>query len=141
MKKIRKKELLILMKDLNVSLNILFSTHILSDADEVSDELLLLNEGKLIESGSILELRSKYQTTVIELQFQNDLQSYQEKVDTLPSILNTTVNRNTLHVTVTDSIQARKEILSEASANNWNLTGFSINRASLEDMFMRVIQS
>lgn len=138
---IGRREVLTLMEELKESMTILFSTHILSDADEVSDELLLLNEGKLIESGSILELRSKYQTTVIELQFQNDLQSYQEKVDALPSILNTTVNRNTLHVTVTDSIQARKEILSEASANNWNLTGFSINRASLEDMFMRVIQS
>jgi len=88
-----------------------------------------------------LELRNKYQTTVIELQFQNDLQNYQEKVDTLPSIINSTINRNTLHVTVTDSIQARKEILSAASTNNWNLTGFSINQASLEDMFMKVIQS
>src|SRR5699024_7380128 len=116
---IGRREVLTLMEELKESMTILFSTHILSDADEVSNELHLLNEDKLIESESILKLRRKYQTTVIELQFQNDLQSYQEKVDTLPSILNTTVNRNTLHVTVTDSIQARKEILSEASANNW----------------------
>jgi len=138
---IGRREVLTLMEELKENMTILFSTHILSDADEVSDELLLLNEGKLIESGSILELRNKYQTTVIELQFQNDLQNYQEKVDTLPSIINSTINRNTLHVTVTDSIQARKEILSAASTNNWNLTGFSINQASLEDMFMKVIQS
>src|SRR5690625_4428438 len=93
-----RREVLTLMEDLKEQMTILFSTHILSDADEISDELLLLNEGELIEAGTISELRQKYQTTIIELQFQDNLKKYQEKVNVLASVVNSTIKRNTLYV-------------------------------------------
>jgi len=136
-----RREVLTLMEELKEQMTILFSTHILSDADEISDELILLNEGELIEAGTISELRQKYQTTIIELQFQDNLKGYQEKVNALASVVNSTIKRNTLYVSVTNSAQARSEILNAASTSNWNLTSFSINQASLEDMFMKVVKT
>src|SRR5690625_7946049 len=47
-----RREVLTLMEELKEQMTILFSTHILSDADEISDELILLNEGELIEAGT-----------------------------------------------------------------------------------------
>src|SRR5699024_6267682 len=110
-----RREVLTLMEDLKEQMTILFSTHILSDADEISDELLLLNEGELIEAGTISELRQKYQTTIIELQFQDNLKKYQEKLNVLASVVNSTIKRNTLYVSVTNSAQARRDILHAAS--------------------------
>lgn len=136
---IGRREVLTLMEELKKHMTILFSTHILTDADEISDELLLLNKGEIIEAGTIKTLRQKYQTTMIELQFQGDIKGYQEKVNALPSVINSTIKRDILHVNVTDSFQARKEILAVTSQNNWDLTNFSINQASLEDMFMKVV--
>lgn len=136
---IGRREVLTLMEELKKHMTILFSTHILTDADEISDELLLLNKGEIIEAGTIKTLRQKYQTTMIELQFQGDIKGYQEKVNALPSVINSTIKRDILHVNVTDSFQARKEILAAISQNNWDLTNFSINQASLEDMFMKVV--
>lgn len=136
---IGRREVLTLMQELKKEMTILFSTHILGDADEVSDELLLLNKGEIVESGSMVDLRKKYQTEKIELEFQNESVAYQSKVDELPSIVNSYVERNILHVTATDIEKARQEILTAASAGNWPLTSFTLNRASLEDMFMKVV--
>src|SRR5699024_8258816 len=70
---IGRREVLHLMEQLKEEMTIIFSTHILSDADEISDELLLLHNGKLIESGRLEDLRETYKTETIELSFDGDL--------------------------------------------------------------------
>ncbi|WP_026908247.1 ABC transporter ATP-binding protein [Paucisalibacillus globulus] len=136
---IGRREILVLMEKLKQEMTILFSTHILNDAEEVSDELLLLNHGKLIESGSLIDLRKKYQTTVIELQVEDEIQLYQEKVVAIDGVSNAKVERDTLLITATDMKKAREGILTLATKEKWQITTFSINKASLEDMFMRVV--
>ncbi|GAB3042525.1 ABC transporter ATP-binding protein [Virgibacillus ainsalahensis] len=138
---IGRREILTLMKELKREMTILFSTHILSDADEISDELLLLHQGEILESGSMEELRNKYQTSKIELEFQEGIIGYQEKVHALPSVKSSYIEKNALHINAKDITKARQEILTAASEGNWPLTGFAINRATtLEDMFMKVVQ-
>ncbi|MBM7601952.1 ABC-2 type transport system ATP-binding protein [Virgibacillus halotolerans] len=137
---IGRREVLTLMEELKQEMTILFSTHILGDADEVSDELLLLHQGKIVESGTMAELRKKYQTAKIELEFQHDSIPYQAKVNAMASIESSYVDQNMLHVNAIDITQARQDILHVASAENWPLTSFSLNRASLEDMFMKVVK-
>lgn len=136
-----RREVLVLMEKLKEEMTILFSTHILNDAEEVSDELILLHQGQIIESGSIAELRKKYQTTIIELQVEGDLNLYQEKLNKLETIISTKLERNTLFITASEVKSARDEILATATKENWPITTFSINQASLEDMFMRVVKS
>lgn len=137
---IGRREVLTLMEELKKDMTILFSTHILSDADEVSDELILLNQGKIVESGSMIELRRTYQTDKIELAFQGDSIAYQAEINELSAVANSHLERNVLHVTATDISQARQEILKAASSENWPLTSFTLNQASLEDMFMKVVK-
>ena len=72
---IGRREVLTLMEELKKEMSILFSTHILTDADEVSDALLLLHQGNIVESGSMAMLRQKYQTSTIALEFVSDLPS------------------------------------------------------------------
>lgn len=136
---IGRREVLTLMEELKKDMTILFSTHILTDAEEISDELLLLHHGEIVESGPIDELRAKYQTTTLELSFEENIDDYQAKINTLPSILSTSVKRNALHIAVNNISEARQEILAIASQEQWPLTNFTVNRASLEDMFMRVV--
>ncbi|ALX48961.1 ABC transporter ATP-binding protein [Lentibacillus amyloliquefaciens] len=138
---IGRREVLTLMEELKNDITILFSTHILSDADEVSDELLLLHEGRIMESGSMTDLRERYQTAKIELSFEGDLIVYREKLNALKHVTNSWIDRGYLHVTVSDMTAARHDILAAASAEEWALTSFSINRTSLEDMFMKAVKS
>ncbi|RKQ31394.1 ABC transporter ATP-binding protein [Oceanobacillus halophilus] len=136
---IGRREVLTLMEELKQDMTILFSTHILSDADEVSDELLLLNQGEIVESGSMKGLREKYQTSMIELEFQFDRDSYLEKVQDIPSVNLVKVERNILFVSANDIEKVRNDILTLAAKENWPLMSFQVNRASLEDMFMKVV--
>lgn len=136
---IGRREILLLMEELKKDMSIFFSTHILRDAEEVSDELILLHQGKVIESGSISNLQDTYQTSMIRLEFQDSLEIYQEKVNKLSNVSDTYIEKNTLWVTAIDIPSAREEILLEAATHNWDLTNFSIDRASLEDMFMKAV--
>jgi len=134
-----RRDVLTLMEQLKKEITIIFSTHILSDADEVSDELLLLHQGKLLESGSLELLRKKYQTAMIELEFEGNTEYYKEQIESLPSVSHCSITRNTLHASVTNIEEARKEILALTSDGNLPLTSYAINRTSLEDLFMKVV--
>lgn len=138
---IGRREVLTLMKELKKEMTILFSTHILSDAEEVSDELLLLNKGEIVENGSMMELRKKYQTSIIKLEFQGDLAKYQEHINALASVANSSIERDVLQVSVSDIAKARQEILTYVLKENYPLTSFTLDRASLEDMFMKVVNN
>lgn len=137
---IGRRDVLTLMEELKEEMTIIFSTHILSDADEISDELLLLHQGRLVESGSLEELRKKYQTASIELQFDDESNYYQERLEALSSVSHCSLIRSRLHLSVTNIAEARKEILLLANEENWPLRSFMINRTSLEDLFMKVVK-
>src|SRR5690625_4500449 len=136
---IGRREVLTLMEELKKETTILFSTHILSDADEVSDGLLLLHEGKLVEHGSIHALRHKYETASIALQFSENIEQYEAIIKQLPHVISTHIQRYTLHIASDDILKLRQLILEKTLAENWPLTQFKIHEASLEDMFMKVV--
>lgn len=138
---IGRREILSLMEKLKTEMTVLFSTHILSDADEISDELLLLRNGEVIESGSMKELRHKYQTTKISLQFTERQAFYQEKVEALPAVRDTLTDKDSLQVLTNNITKARKEILQLAGKENWPLINFQIQQVSLEEMFMKAVNN
>lgn len=134
-----RREILTLMDELKKKTTILFSTHILADAEEVSDDVLLLHDGELVESGTMNKLREKYQTAKIELQFTENITDYNETIKGLPSVINSEIIRNKIHVTVTNMEQARNDIMKCVYKQKLPLTNFRINEASLEQMFMKAV--
>lgn len=137
---IGRREVLHLMEQLKEEMTIIFSTHILSDADEISDELLLLHEGKVIESGQLTELRKKYKTEMIVLEFDGDVEYYKQALEHIHVVQNAAIVRNTVHITVENVEEARKVIFTSSNENDWPLTSFSVDKASLEDMFMKAVE-
>jgi ABC-2 type transport system ATP-binding protein len=138
---IGRREVLTLMEELKEQTTILFSTHILSDAEEVSDDLLLLSQGEIVESGSIQELRQKHQTAKIDLAFRDDFTNYVTELEDMSSVSEYHIERGEIRVLVEDIDKARSEILLKASQENWPITKFEVSRTSLEDLFMKVVKS
>lgn len=135
-----RRDVLTLMEQLKEEMTILFSTHILADADEVSDELLLLHQGELVEKGSLENLRNKYETTAIELEFSGKSDLFLPMIEQLSSVQSLTMKRQSIHLIVNNIQIARRELLDLIVKNDWPLMNFQINRASLEDMFMKVVR-
>lgn len=137
---IGRREVLTLMEALKQEMTILFSTHILTDADEICDELLLLDKGEIVESGSMNDLREKYQTAKIEIGFQENLEAYKTKLAEIAEINDCYIERGLIHISSTNIPLTRQSILTIAAAEDWPITTFTINRASLEDMFMKAVK-
>ena len=56
----QKNEMLSLIKKLGEEKTVLFSSHVLSEVESLADELLVINQGKLVAKGSTKEISSKH---------------------------------------------------------------------------------
>ncbi len=137
---IGRREVLTLMEELKEQTTILFSTHILGDAEEISDDLLLMHQGEIVEAGSIESLRQKYQSAKYQLVFRGEPATYIETLHTFESIQEAFLEKGEVHIIVNDIDTARKEILTEAIKEDWPLVKFELSRTTLEDLFMKVVK-
>src|SRR5690606_17360942 len=63
-----RREVLQLIDQLKSNMTILFSTHILHDAEQVCEDILMLKKGRLIWSGTLEDLKQDYDSLEIKLQ-------------------------------------------------------------------------
>ncbi|SET71414.1 ABC-2 type transport system ATP-binding protein [Salinibacillus kushneri] len=138
---IGRREVLNLMMDLKKDATILFSTHILNDAEEVSDELLLLHHGELVEQGALENLNHLDQTGKIQLNFSVYPEKLESQLKNLSSIKHIKPVGQGVEVVVSDMDVARIEILQLVMTKEWPLTKFEQAKTTLEDVFMKVVNS
>jgi ABC-2 type transport system ATP-binding protein len=134
-----RREVLELLEGLKKETTILFSTHILNDAEEVCDEILFLHNGEIVESGTMEDLRKRHQQAKVDLIFRKktaEMESTFKNHTLTRSIL---VDGNRISVFVTNVEEARKEFLKLISKNDWQLDKFEISSMTLEDVFMKVV--
>lgn len=66
---IGRQDVMQLLKELQQQTTILYSTHILHDAERMTDQLLFMKKGQLVEHGSLHEIQEKYAEPKYRLQF------------------------------------------------------------------------
>ncbi|MBU8878782.1 ABC transporter ATP-binding protein [Bacillus sp. FJAT-29790] len=135
-----RREVLDLLEKLKKETTILFSTHILNDAEEVCDEILFIHNGELVESGTMEQLRDKYQQAKIDLVFREKTEEYVERLSTLNTIQSVKIEGNKASIFIDDIENAKITFLKEIAEKNMPLVKFEISRTSLEDVFMKVVQ-
>ncbi|TDL76837.1 ABC transporter ATP-binding protein [Rhodococcus qingshengii] len=134
-----RREVLELLEGLKKETTILFSTHILNDAEEVCDEILFLHNGEIVESGTMVNLRERHQQAKIDLIFRKktgEMESTFKNHFLTKSIL---VDGNRISVFVTNVELARKEFLKLTFEKDWPLDKFEMSSMTLEDVFMKVV--
>ncbi|WHY75675.1 ABC transporter ATP-binding protein [Neobacillus sp. WH10] len=134
-----RREVLDLLEGLKKETTILFSTHILSDAEEVCDEILFLHNGEIVESGTLTDLRERHQQAKIDLYFRGKSDDY---ISFLSSHVLTHSLRNEgnrISIFVKDIAAARQSFLMWISEQNLPLEKFEISSMTLEDVFMKVV--
>ncbi|WP_146815230.1 ABC transporter ATP-binding protein [Halobacillus faecis] len=136
---IGRRDVLNLMEELKQEATLLYSTHILSDAEEASDEILLMHKGSIVESGSLQDVKERHQLDKITLRFEGDMQSYQEKVEAFPFVTHTDIQKKKLHVYVQNVHEARAVLLDLVNKEKWPLLFFEVGQTTLEDLFMKVV--
>ena len=64
-----RREIMNLLKSLQQNMTILYSTHILNDAEEMTNQLLFLRKGQLVEQGSLGDVKAKYDSPRYRVEF------------------------------------------------------------------------
>jgi len=69
---IGRRQVLSVIERLKKDMTIFLSTHILSDVDRICDDVAIINKGKLITFSALSELKAKYSTQILEVEFDAD---------------------------------------------------------------------
>jgi ABC-2 type transport system ATP-binding protein len=118
---------------------IVLTTHILHEAEELCDDILIIDKGRQIARGDLnaLKLLSErvYEVTLTFERMPDDV----EAVLAMYRPVRKRVSRNTLHVALKEE-ESRMLAMIAALAERSPVLGVEINGASLEDVFIELTQ-
>lgn len=131
-----RREIMNLLKELQTETTILYSTHILNDAEEMTDQLLFLREGKLVEQGSMREVREKYANPLYKMYFLSNEEAAQF-VETSPWPARQ--EGPIAFIPIEDGKPMMNEVLLVLANGNANVSKVERATASLEEIFLQVV--
>ena len=67
-----RREVLELLKLLKGESTILFSTHVLPDAEEISDDVMIISRGEIAVAEQLPALRERYEQPIVEVEFETE---------------------------------------------------------------------
>lgn len=130
-----RREIMDLLKSLQRDTTILYSTHILNDAEEMTDQLLFLKEGKLVEQGSLAEVKKRYAEPRIQLRFESEAQAadFQNR-------MGWQMDRSgyKIDLPLTEGGPAMQQVLKALAEGDSGIAGIEKQNASLEEIFLKV---
>lgn len=138
---IGRREVMELLRDIREETTVVFSTHVLHDADEICDDVILMNHGQIAEQGALSQLRSQYSLPVIRLRTERKELAMQwlKSLTSQSFVLESQLADDGAVLNVNDVEIARRTILQEAAQLEIPLLQFEAGTSTLEDLFMKVV--
>lgn len=130
-----RREIMNLLKSLQQDTTILYSTHILNDAEEMTDQLLFLKQGKLVEYGSLPEVKSRHAEPRIKLRFDTEEAA---AIFEKRQLWQMDRDRNIIQIPFTDAGPTMQQVLAVLADNDTGIAGVEKQNASLEEIFLKV---
>jgi ABC-2 type transport system ATP-binding protein len=117
---------------------ILLTTQYLEEADQLADNIIVIDGGKIIAEGTAKELKSKVGKDRLELIFAND--KMYKKATELISIEGTDKNQKelTLSIPIKNADKDVREILDKLASKNISTDSLAIHKPTLDDVFLSV---
>jgi ABC-2 type transport system ATP-binding protein len=140
-----RRELLHLIERLRGQCTVFMSTHILADVERVCDTVAIIDRGRLLAEAPQQELLGRYAVPAFEMEVGNglaeQLAAWTESLRSCSWVASVSRDRTIVRVVVNDLETARHELLASAVASGLVLDRYEMVRPSLEDVFMRLVES
>ena len=130
-----RREVMNLLKEIQQQTTILYSTHILNDAEEMTDQLLFLRNGQLVEQGSLAEVKAKFEQPRYKVMFTTAEEALQFVSQ---SELLATVEKNTVFVEIQDGLPSMQQLLNRLTMAPYEVVKVERETVNLEEIFMKV---
>ncbi len=112
---------------------IILSTHQMETAEKLCSEIFLINKGKEVVSGSLNQVKKKYGTNNIKIEFSGDASF----IKSLPFVKQADIYSNYAEIQMTDGISPHE--LLKAAIDKININSFSVIEPTLNKIFIDVI--
>jgi ABC-2 type transport system ATP-binding protein len=137
---IGRREVLELLQQLKKECTILFSTHVLHDAEAICDDVLIIRDGQIVLHGELNQIMQENQKPVITIHMSNHPESWLHSLTDKPYVIEVDIQPLLVKITVSDLEQAKLALLEEIISAGISITKFEVSQTTLEDLFMKAVQ-
>ncbi|MEK3882492.1 ABC transporter ATP-binding protein [Paenibacillus sp. PL2-23] len=145
-----RREVMGLLQELKGETSILFSTHVLPDAEELCEDIVIIRQGEVALQGSLEQIRHTHRKPVIELKLEDAdkpriwAEGFMKKLGSNDSAWRPLFRKAeqhgvTIKLTVEDLPAARQAVLQELAQEGIDFVRIEAGYSSLEDLFMKVV--
>lgn len=138
---IGRKEVLDVIERSKQNRTVLFSTHILSDVDRICDDVVMINEGKLVVASPLAELKSKYAAPILEVDFLSDPTSIATMLKRQKWVAKLEQNGNKMRVWLNDrSVITSNVPLNFMASSKIGILRYGLTLPETEDLFIDLLE-
>lgn len=139
-----RRDVLEVMSRIRKYATIFYCTHILDDAQKISDQVAIVNEGELIMQAPIDELLTGTRDLIYSITMNGDSQSAYARVVQQPWVTGVEITQQggqtNWQVAVTDETAAKDQLMGLLVSNDLKVFSFSRKEQDLEDVFLNIIE-
>ena len=129
-----------LIKSLKGEHTIILSTHILAEVTQVCDGVVIINEGKLMASGSLEELASSFADKEgVSIKLKKTGEEVINDIRKINGVENVVQKNGEIEIEWKKGIDLRDEIVKKTLEKNWGLLEMKPLTLSLEELYLKVI--
>ena len=139
-----RRDVLDVMSRIRKHATIFYCTHILDDAQRVSDQVAIVNQGQLIRQASVEELLTGTGDLIYSVTLRGDTRSAYTQVIQRPWVSGIESRQEgeetTWQVSVRDEEAAKDQLMSLLVSNGLKVSNFSRKEQNLEDVFINIVE-
>lgn len=136
-----RREVLEMMREIKEETTILFSTHVLHDAEEISDDILIMHDGEIAVSGSLESVMKEYQQPILHIEFESQADDWLKSIASYSFVSEVNIQGNKASILLTDMEKGKQALLKEIVDKNLPIRKFEMSQTTLEDLFMKVVKA
>lgn len=139
---IGRKEILDILQEVKHKTTVLFSTHILSDAERICDRIAVLHRGKLALSGTLSEVKERYKRDRLLVEFKTNaaMMNFIASQQMEPFLKNIEKTERSIVLHTQDISRIESVVLKVLVEKGINPNRLEILEPTLESLFVEVIR-
>ncbi len=137
-----RKEILDILEGVRDKTTVLFSTHILYDAERICDRIVVLHDGKAALAGTLQKIKSQYRQDSLLLEFKSpaDKEIFMQVQELKPFLTDFKENNSELILYVDDITEIEPIIYDIFVENKVFPARFEVLEPTLENLFLEVVR-
>lgn len=136
-----RREVLDMMREIKEETTILFSTHVLHDAEEISDDILIMHAGEIAISGSLGCVMDEYRQPIIQIEFESQATDWLKSIADYSFVSEVNIQGNKTSIVLNDIVNGKQALLKDIVDRKIPIRKFETAQTTLEDLFMKVVRA